>query len=1165
MFRKILHIIALIAILPAFSGCVDEFPDQYRELGDGEASISATVAFEPLSGSEMAVGRSAAGNSIKNITSLSVFIYDKNQDLTGIYSYDSENPDAATITNIDIKQDGNTQRPDDGHASAEKATPRATFTIGKIPYGHYYMYVVANIPEFTDTEENRTRFSTPDKLKSYSATWDSDDIAANNQMFGYFATEDGTSMSANGEDADVRYEAPLITVGKPQMKLHAWARRLASKVTVVYDGSGLLEDIEIYIRSITIKDIPLNCPIGKDNEPGKDSQFIATGDSITYGKDGELQSGETPSDDYRNWMMIAQYTPVKGSVAIGSDGGTVSHSENAQAMYFFENMQGNYPEEKKYDKRPDLNETGWIPTKPTDNGFKDNIPYGTYIEVDAYYISNNAKQLSRGPIKYRFMLGQDCEYNYNAERNCHYKLTLGFKGFANQPDWHIVYKENQEILFVDASYYISYGYNHRAEFPVRLGKGIKEFEVEIVENNWAPYDPTSTDSVPEQSIPAESVSKYAIDFNWNRPVYMNEGNRDKHLADNYTATPGEGNIPPNGYYYGLQQPYDKSGGTSITEYPHTSTDQVKYIGMTPPKYVTPIWAGFLTVNNPDMDNAFLLNGTVNGKKIEYAENYNMLKDHFYNKDKPQNYRTFSEEDLSFPAWNKDNPARMEKKVGTGNLETKVVKGADGSVTVHLPMFTRPKTMLGISGFTGNNPYDTYQRKAVVKLTATYSNGKKIVSYNPVYQCRRIVNPKAVWRKHNDPEPFHVQLLRRNGAAANEFSTFTSQGKWRAYVRLGDKGFKVGTNDTIHGDDGTPIDFNISFPSVTEGSTKCAVIRVEYHGYTSSHDIFVRKGYKAPLALVDGGAKWSSFSLYSCENGIPFKSNWNGSNYVKATITASPLTLGTFFKRGNYNGILNSNNSTADLERGEAPGDTGMKMTWGESLPWNQINGMGVRDGSSGVVAYNYEKFEWRHFETEIEIEGKRQTRRYRVPSLDDYNALTACEYGVGVLYADGADGTKSNIDDAYGFTDYANNNNNNAGIAKGMRGVIVYNKTDGRQIFFSIGTYGMGRRTNQGAATGSFGTLRYGSVNGLLTQAYHKNNQFRPIPYNMANVPGAVYWVSPNEATNGTYEFYPSWDMNYFDLNFNPYDYACLNGMGSPDSGQNYGGDACPIKLILDE
>ncbi len=39
-------------------------------------------------------------------------------------------------------------------------------------------------------------------------------------------------------------------------------------------------------------------------------------------------------------------------------------------------------------------------------GQKDNVPYGTYIEVDAYYRSINEEKVGSGDIKYRFMLGK---------------------------------------------------------------------------------------------------------------------------------------------------------------------------------------------------------------------------------------------------------------------------------------------------------------------------------------------------------------------------------------------------------------------------------------------------------------------------------------------------------------------------------------------------------------------------------------------------------------------------------------------------------------------------------------------------------------------------------------------------------------------------------------
>ena len=37
------------------------------------------------------------------------------------------------------------------------------------------------------------------------------------------------------------------------------------------------------------------------------------------------------------------------------------------------------------------------------------------------------------------MLGQNVTTDYDAKRNCHYKLTLYFNGFADEPDWRIDY------------------------------------------------------------------------------------------------------------------------------------------------------------------------------------------------------------------------------------------------------------------------------------------------------------------------------------------------------------------------------------------------------------------------------------------------------------------------------------------------------------------------------------------------------------------------------------------------------------------------------------------------------------------------------------------------------------------------------------------------------
>lgn len=58
----------------------------------------------------------------------------------------------------------------------------------------------------------------------------------------------------------------------------------------------------------------------------------------------------------------------------------------------------------------------------------------------------------------------------------------------------------------------------------------------------------------------------------------------------------------------------------------------------------------------------------------------------------------------------------------------------------------------------------------------------------------------------------------------------------------------------------------------------------------------------------------------------------------------------------------------------------------------------------------------------------------------------------------------------------------------------------------------------------------------------------------MPSVPGAIYWLNQEYSAPGGP--YPGWDMNFFDMNFNEYDYAMSIGPY---------GDAVPIKLVLDE
>lgn len=1168
MIKKYLHTIMSLALLSSIVACTDEIPYDDRVIGPGEAIVSASIDFHPLVATVNNTGSRASqpGDLISTIDDLTVFLYDVEGNLQEIYNGDE-------LEGLEIKKKNetgsNTGMPNDAGIQAEESTARATFTIKGVPFGQYRMYAVANVEAggFEDNATNRERFAKEKSLRDYKVEWNEKNIGENDQMFGYF-TPDGNDEASDG------FQGPILKINKPHTSLHAWIKRAASKVTIVYDGSGLHQGVFVYIKSVKIMDIPRYCKIGNENwvKTTDADSMIVDGGIIYYaekrddGTPGELPEGKLPTDNYTDWMRVAKGTPLLGAVSKNDQGEQVEHSEYAGALYFYENCQGNYPGQEKYNKHQNWDQLGYVP-QPGDNEYKDNIPYGTYIEVDAYYVSTNPEQVSNGPIKYRFMLGQDTDYDYDAFRNHHYKLTLGFKGWANQPDWHIVYKEPEVTFFTDPTYYISYSYNQKAIFPVRFKGDVESFDVEIVENNWAPYDKTNADSVPAQEVGIGNLA-----FKWNRPVYKNADGK---------------------MYYGLQKPYDREGKEPVD---YTKDEQDKGA----PSTVTPIWAGFLALQVPDDLTATIL---VDGKNSATGKDYwytdkEALHDYYYNNN--QNWRTFSKEDFDANqgTWVPKPNGTKVKTVGSGNNKCEIVRAPDGSTTVNLPTWTRPKSMLSISGFTGNNPYDTYQRKAIVKLTAKFKGvEKEIVKYMPIFQVRRVVNPKGVWRQWDDNKSFTVKLLRREGASADNFSTFKSEGAWRAYVATTSEGADgfislvggVGKDEdgAIIGYTDTPVEFTIQFNGMGQkGKALCGIVRIEYHGFTCNHSIFVRQGYYEPITIMDN-AKWSSFSLYSCDSSTPYKRQWTGNEsadddkkYIDAVVTASPLSLGTLFKRGNYaEGILIKNNAESGLGPLDLPGTNTFSLTNNTSKPWGEIEGIpyykkGNKDSyGSGIEA----SFNWSRFKATVNNE----TRYYRLPTYNEYHSLLSAEYGIGVLYADGATEPAVNVDKAYSFEDFDNNGvdetngNGEYGGPSGMRGFIVFNPTNAHQIFFPLGARGIGRRTLQGTFSGwppatpidnAQGVLRYGASPTVLNPtSTSTDNNLRPIPYNLPASPGAIYWLSSRSGSS------MGWDMNYFDLNFNQYDgttgfyYEYTIPGTKPAEVIVAGGDALPIKLVRDD
>ena len=204
------------------------------------------------------------------------------------------------------------------------------------------------------------------------------------------------------------------------------------------------------------------------------------------------------NEDFESWPFVSRGKPIYGLMPSGQpvpESPEIAdyHTEYTPALYFYENLQGDEKSKPNIkDKRQDSDNNKELdaPGLPGDATYikKDGVDFGTYIEVEGYYDSRMSDRPGEGKIIYRFMLGQDVIKDYNARRNCHYKLTLVFNGYANDVDWHIEYVEDKEMI-VPNPYYISYLYNQEANLPIRLkGSNLSnaKLEVRIIENHWWP-------------------------------------------------------------------------------------------------------------------------------------------------------------------------------------------------------------------------------------------------------------------------------------------------------------------------------------------------------------------------------------------------------------------------------------------------------------------------------------------------------------------------------------------------------------------------------------------------------------------------------------------------------------------------------------------------------
>lgn len=1069
----------LIFVLAA---CTDDwFNNRYEQMPEGETDVNATVEFLPLRPA-LDVKTRTAGDAIKDINNLCVLLYDKEGNLMKLYYLLPEGSSSTEKNDGSFKvkdEDRTNADAEGGRPTAESRTQQASFQLSGVPYGNHYIYAVANMGNLEDT--HYPAIKTREGLKSIGLEWKAENwvateetgdgakskAIANNQMFGHFTTlpDAPTGANCNTEDA-------LVTINKKGMTLHAWIRRAASKVTVAYDASNLKEGVFIYLKSVQIKDIPTHCYLGKDNKVGDEKEydlpFPANGEEMPDGEVIKYYEGDAEPTVFDASYPVRLSTgksyypwPVEENGVLQKKG----HEETADALFFFENMQGIGPSKlQDADGDKELDHPG-LPGddfKYPDYRPKDDMPYGTYIEVDAYYVSVNPERVGSGNIKYRFMLGKDVTTDYNAERNHHYKLTLKFKNFANDADWHIEYEEPEPGIEVPNPYYISYLYNHSMMLPLKIKTGghkLGKIEARIVDNRWGPHNALKT-----------------FDY--------------YHQMDIANANP---------------------------------------------------WNGFLSLRE------------TKDLVVTGSSPYTATSNQSYYEEHKRGERTYPIGDITDEEEHSFFGEAGEEKDG----EYKVRKEGDDIYHVLLPMYTRAKQLIKATAYTGNNPYVAYQRRSEVEIKATLLNPDGTVwqtittnssvanptkgNQNPViYQVRRVVNPKGIWRSYNNNTGFDVLLKRLPQENGTKFEVFTSEGPWKAYVVRGDEKFiNLGggkdnnevRNDTVYGKTGSNIDFRIDFNgSCGETENRYAIIRVEYHNYTCYHLIFVRQG-DAPDALIADGTEWHAYNMKT-----------------KDSETASPLEEGSLFKWGNLTDPI------------DALANKNPKEYWVDVTP-ESFQGLGTR---KLLIAGTNEEKSWEEIKsvellnTDIGkafVDKSQLPPNTRIASYTDFKALydhVDIKQGYGILYGDESTSTEDDIVAAYGY-DYEH-------TKRGMRGCFVYNEQTGKNLFFPIGASGYGHRRNKDAK--GPGTLRYAASRddrfpeGPVGKVYPDGVKGVPLFYDVYMRPGALYWLSNyvdvREPGDGNTT---GWDFNYFTFDFYPITYYATNSAK----------DACFIRCVEDK
>lgn len=1166
---KIFLILISLALLIPLSACRDDLDLGKYDIGEGIARVQMTLDYMPVGTASLAPGSRAIptdsltdkfnptvappgnGFDITQETAddvkLKLFIYSTTESVENALVRVVElNPSDYVITNpertgADADPVGNGQPTE----TSDPTTGRITVNNLTLEYGKYYIYAVAYAADINaESAPNVTA------LRSIRRQWSANSYKANRELFGVVTLERQARPK-------LEENVPVI-VNTSSVSLHCWLRRLVSKVTISFDGSALRENVFVYFRRATVHNIPVHCRLGL---PNNEAEIDGNDDVLTnFEGNVESESGwqdsipKSSSHYIQYYHRNPEHPTAKGDwemhklwpyVSAGNPTfATEDHEYDAKSLTFYENMQGVHSKPGKKQIVKDA-----LSGKLEDND-REGIRYGTYIEVEAYYVSTAENNISEGKIFYRFMLGKNDTDDYNAQRNHHFKLTLHLRGNANEYDWHVDYKEDAPKILVPSPFYVSYLPNQEGhmDFKINAGRsweliGVKS---EIVASSWLPQEDGVEPDEYDHYAGAQNIYDNAavgIDYNPTgklgatpvpyKDIIPHLGDDGKEIIQTRTKFFGTKEYQRHLGFLSLRPiPYhtivNNQSGTTATERKNDQTKVGEFLDM-------------LEYANRD----YLVPPTSSFGEFTDTKSYDPITSSKYSPlidntklDSDGKYHDSYEYDHSLDA------------DGNHNYSYKV------------PIYTSAKVLANGSTYSSYNPFVSSERHAYVRITATARHRttgeeREVQEIVKVIQVPRLTNPVAIYRRHDNTDPFTVTLMRQNSRLA-DFTPIVSNGSWTAEIYRtypdGHPWFSLsvapGTtatrdaNGAIHGKSGSSVSFVYKPDSECDSTVmRAGAIRIIYHNDNCEHYIYVRQGY-ASEPVVDNGTKWSCFNLYN-----------------KDKLCASPLSVGSYFKAGNLTrAIKESNNdlygfgvTLVDIKRNtEDPQDA--KPLWCtdddiNTYTWNEV----------AAPSYNVSKGEI-FKNADLGVSG------YVFPNIDNFQELQEnCVTRFGIAYDDNSSGVATDHYAAHEFKDYDNDGKSDNPGNHGIRCVVLVNTEDGRNVLFPLSASAYARRKNyeDKYTLNGWRRIRSGRLRYATFSAANKNTSNRPLVYVNYKCFGGMYWYG----TTGTLG-QAAWDINYSDLFFSSFNHTVITEVDTGDSNKEdpelraKSTDALPIRLI---